>query len=38
MSLARRPYDRNRVTDLSSLKWTDLYTRERVAALRTSRA
>jgi imidazolonepropionase-like amidohydrolase len=37
MSLARRPYDRNRVTDLSSLKWTDLYTRERVAALRTSR-
>lgn len=35
MSLNRRPYDRNRVTDLSSLKWTDLYTRERVAALRT---
>lgn len=35
MSLARRPYDRNRVTDLSSLKWTDLYTRERVAALST---
>lgn len=34
MSLARRPYDRNRVTDLSSLKWTDLYTRERVATLK----
>jgi imidazolonepropionase-like amidohydrolase len=28
----RRPYDRNKVTDLSSLKWTELYTRERVAA------
>jgi hypothetical protein len=38
MSLNRRPYDRNRVTDLSSLKWTDLYTRERVAALRADAA
>ena len=36
MSLTRRPYDRNRVTDLSSLKWTDIYTRERVAALHTT--
>jgi imidazolonepropionase-like amidohydrolase len=29
----RRPYDRFKLTDLSSLKWTDLYTRERVAQL-----
>ncbi|MEY2872986.1 MAG: hypothetical protein RLZZ373_357 [Pseudomonadota bacterium] len=36
MPLTRRPYDRNRVTDLGSLKWTDLYTRERVAALHPS--
>ena len=36
MPLARRPYDRYKVTDLSSLKWTDLYTRDRVAALRKS--
>lgn len=34
MEIERRPYDRFKVTDLSSLKWTDLYTRERVAALR----
>jgi len=33
MPITRRPYDRNKVTDLSSLKWTDIYTRERVAAL-----
>ena len=33
MSTVRRPYDRWKVTDLSSLKWTDLYTRERVAEL-----
>lgn len=38
MPLERRPYDRNRVTDLSSLKWTDLYTRDRVAALRKADA
>ena len=31
----RRPYDRFKVTDLSSLKWTDLYTRERVAQLKS---
>lgn len=37
MDIQRRPYDRNRVTDLSSLKWTDLYTRERVAELSNSR-
>jgi imidazolonepropionase-like amidohydrolase len=34
MSVERRPYDRNKVTDLSSLKWTELHTRERVAASR----
>ena len=33
MTTQRRPYDRWRVTDLSSLKWADLYARERVAAL-----
>ncbi len=38
MSIERRPYDRNRVTDLGSLKWTDLYTRERVEALRKAAA
>ncbi len=32
MSVERRPNDRNKVTDLSSLKWTELHTRERVAA------
>jgi imidazolonepropionase-like amidohydrolase len=32
-TVQRRPYDRFKVTDLSSLKWTDLYTRERVAGL-----
>lgn len=31
--ITRRAYDRYQVTDLSSLKWTDIYTRERVAAL-----
>ena len=34
MPLTRRPYDRYKATDLSSLKWTNLYTRGRVAALR----
>jgi hypothetical protein len=34
MDVQHRPYDRFKVTDLSSLKWTDLYTRERVAQLR----
>lgn len=34
MSVERRPYDRHKVTDLSSLKWTELHTRERVAAAR----
>jgi imidazolonepropionase-like amidohydrolase len=38
MPVTRRAYDRNRVTDLSSLKWTDLYTRDRVAALRADTA
>lgn len=38
MPLTRRPYDRNRVTDLSSLKWTDLYTRARVSTLRAEAA
>ena len=33
MNTGRRPYDRWRTTDLSSLKWADLYTRERVAEL-----
>jgi imidazolonepropionase-like amidohydrolase len=33
IDIERRPYDRYKVTDLSSLKWTDLYTRERVASL-----
>jgi imidazolonepropionase-like amidohydrolase len=33
VAVQRRPYDRFKVTDLSSLKWTDLYTRERVAQL-----
>ena len=32
MSVERRPYDRNKVTDLGSLKWTELHTRERVAS------
>ncbi|MBX3643110.1 MAG: amidohydrolase family protein [Rubrivivax sp.] len=32
----RRTYDRFSVSDLNSLKWTDLYTRERVAALRAA--
>lgn len=32
MPTQRRGYDRWRVSDLSSLKWTDLYTRDRVAA------
>lgn len=35
VSMPRRPYDRFKVTDLNSLKWTDLYTRERVAQLIT---
>jgi imidazolonepropionase-like amidohydrolase len=34
MNIERRPYDRNKVTDLSSLKWTELHTRQRVAAAR----
>ncbi len=38
IEVERRPYDRYQVTDLSSLKWTDLYTRERVAGQRASRA
>ncbi len=33
MATLRRPYDRWRTTDLSSLKWADLYTRQRVAEL-----
>jgi imidazolonepropionase-like amidohydrolase len=36
-NLVRRPYDRLKVTELNSLKWTDLYTRDRVAALRADR-
>ena len=32
MSTSRRPYDRWKVTDLSSIKWVDIYTREKVAA------
>lgn len=32
----RRPYDRCKVTDFNSLKWTDLYTRERVAVLQAA--
>ena len=32
----RRPYDRFSVSDLNSLKWTDLYTRERVAQLQAA--
>jgi imidazolonepropionase-like amidohydrolase len=38
ISVERRPYDRNKVTDLSSLKWTELHTRERVAASRNKHA
>lgn len=33
MAMPERTYDRFKVTDLNSLKWTDLYTRERVARL-----
>lgn len=38
MATQRRPYDRWRTTDLSSLKWADLYTRERVAELAAAAA
>ena len=38
IDVQRRPYDRFKVTDLSSLKWTDIYTRERVAQLRGSQS
>lgn len=34
IAIERRPYDRNQVTDLNSLKWTELHTRERVTASR----
>ncbi|MFT4267930.1 MAG: amidohydrolase family protein [Xenophilus sp.] len=34
METAVRGYDPNRVSDFNTLRWTDLYTRERVAALR----
>jgi imidazolonepropionase-like amidohydrolase len=34
VSIAQRPYDAYKVTHFNSIKWTDVYTRERVNELR----
>lgn len=34
MAIEQRPYDANKVTHFNTLKWTDIYTRDRVSEIR----